>query len=165
MSKGHQGVRELIEGAAKSLADDIRFIYAVTSDFNQLTDKKYPFVTLDLLTAVPQYTVNGVQNYMKAWTCSMAFYQLDERASAPEEYTLILDQMDKYVDKFVNKLNFYTDKSDHVLIQNISQQAFIKATADILTGHLLSFTLFVEDEFDYCADDLPCEVESDCPPE
>lgn len=157
----HRSIRLLIEDTAKSLADNVQFIYAVTADFNVLRDKKYPFITLDLLRAAPQYSVNGVSNYMKAWTCSMAFYELDNQASAPEEYTLILDQMDGYVDKFLNKLNFYTETSDQILIQGITQQAFIKATADILTGHLLTFTILANDDFDYCADDLDCVAETD----
>lgn len=158
----HKSIRLLIEDTAKSLADDLQFIYARTSDFDVLRDKKYPFVTLDLLTSVPQYTVNGVSNYMKAWTCNMAFYELDQEASTPEEYTLILDEMDDYVDKFVNKLNFFSEQRDNILIQSISQRAFIKATADILTGHLLTFTILATDDFDYCVDDLDCLREDEC---
>lgn len=158
----HKSIRLLIEDTAKSLADDIQFIYARTSDFDVLRDKKYPFVTLDLLTATPQYTVNGVSNYMKAWVCNMAFYQLDLEASTPEEYTIILDSMDDYVDKFINKLNFFSQQRDAIVIQSISQRAFTKATADILTGHLLTFTILAEEDFDYCKDDLDCLREDEC---
>lgn len=157
----HKSIRLLIQDTAKSLADDIQFSYARTSDFNVMRDKKYPFINLDLLTASPQYTVNGVSNYMKAWVCNMAFYQLDTDASSPEEYALILDQMDGYVDKFLNKLNYFTETSDKILIQGISQTAFTKATADILTGHLLTFTIFAQDDFDYCQ--IDCNISTtDC---
>lgn len=154
----HKSIRLLIQDTAKSLADNIQFTYARTSDFNVIRDKKYPFITLDPITATPQFATDGVLNYMKAWTCSMAFYQLDKEGSTGDEYALILDEMDGYVDKFINKLNRFTYDSDKLLIQNVNQQPFVKATADILTGYLLTFTLLVEDTFDYCADDLDCEV-------
>lgn len=154
-SVSHKSVRLLIESTAKSLADDIQFTYARTSDFNVMRDKKYPFITLDPLNSVPQFTQNGV-TYIKAWSCNMAFYQLDKEGSIQDEYAVILDQMSNYVDKFVNKLNLYSYQSDIITIENINQTAFIKATADTLTGYLLTFTLLAQDDFDYCADDLDC---------
>lgn len=156
----HKSVRLLIESTAKSLADNIQFTYARTSDFNVMRDKKYPFITLDPLNATPQFTETGV-TYIKAWTCSMAFYQIDKEASTQDEYALILDEMSLYVDKFINKLNLYSTEADTITIQTVTQTAFVKATADILTGYLLSFSLLAQDDFDYCADDLPCVVEDD----
>lgn len=153
----HKSVRLLIESTAKSLADDIQFTYARTSDFNVIRDKKYPFITLDPLNATPQFTDTGV-TYIKAWTCNMAFYQLDKEGSSQDEYALILDEMSLYVDKFINKLNLYSTQSDTIVISSVSQTAFIKATADILTGYLLTFTLLAQDDFDFCADDLDCVV-------
>lgn len=158
----HKSIRLLIQDTAKSLADNIQFTYARTSDFNVMRDKKYPFITLDPIASAPQFATDGVTNYMKAWTCQMAFYQLDKEGSTQEEYAPILDEMDSYVDKFINKLNTFTHDSDKLVIQSINQQPFVKATADILTGYLLTFTLFVEDTFDYCADDLDCEVTDAC---
>lgn len=155
----HKSVRTFIENTAKSLRDDVQYTYAMTEDFDVLRDKKYPFITLDMLPSTPQYTVNGTHNYMKAWACSMAFYQLDRKGSSPEVYAAILDEMDELLDQFLNKLNTYSYDSDKILIQNISQTPFKQATADILTGYLLSFTLLVQDTFDYC--DVDCEVTND----
>lgn len=153
----HKSVRLLIESTAKSLADDVQFTYARTSDFNMMRDKKYPFITLDPLNSTPQFTDNGV-TYIKAWACNMAFYQLDKEGSTQDQYALILDEMSDYVDKFVNKLNLYSSQADTITIQTVNQQAFIKATADILTGYLLTFTLLAQDDFDFCEDDLDCLV-------
>lgn len=147
----HKCIRILIEDTAKSLADNIKFTYARTSDFNMIRDKKYPFITLDSLRAIPQYGTDGTLNYMKAWSCNMAFYEPDDAGSTGEDYALILDRTDIYVDQFINKLNFYMSKSDEILIQGVNQEAFVKATADILTGHLLSFTILAQDSFDYCS--------------
>lgn len=160
--KGHKGIRIVIERTAKSLADNIQFTYARTTDFNVMRDKKYPFITLDPLQSSPQYATDGTHNYMKSWLCTMAFYQLDSAGSDQDDYALILDEMDSYVDKFLNKLNFFTFKSDHLLLQGISQQPFVKATADILTGYILTFTLQAEDDFDYCAEDLDCVIADEC---
>ncbi len=156
----HKSIRLLIEDTAKSLADNIQFIYAKPPDFNVLRDKKYPFINLDTLSATPQYTVNGTTNYMKAWICEMSFYQLDNAASTPEEYALILDEMDTYVDQFVNKLNTYSYDSDKILVQSITQRAFVKVMADFLTGHLLSFTILAHDNFNYCS--VACELTDEC---
>jgi hypothetical protein len=84
----------------------------------------------------------------------MAFYQIDKG----DEYALILDEMGNYVDKFINKLNLYSSQADTIVIQGVNQQAFIKATADILTGFIITFTLLAQDDFDYCIDDLDCVV-------
>lgn len=150
----HKGIRLLIEDAAKSLGDSIQFTYGRTSDFNVMRDKEYPFIQCDPLVSVPTYTVNNVSNYMKAWTAQIGFYQLDKEESDQDQYKLILDEMDKLVDSFVNKLNLYSHKtnitSDDILITGIRQEPFIKGTADILTGYLLTLTITVSDQFNYC---------------
>lgn len=158
----HRSVRLFIENTAKSLRDDVKYEYGRTSDFNVMRDKQYPFITLDPLNSTPQFATDSTWNFMKSWTCQMAFYQLDKKASIPEEYSIILDEMDELVDKFLNKLNTYSYDSDKILIQNISQQPFIKATADVLTGYILTFTILAQDDFDYCADDLDCAVNDEC---
>lgn len=144
----HKGVRMLIEATAKSLGDDVQFTYARTSDFNVMRDKRYPFITLDPLRATPSFSVDNVFNFSKLWVASMAFYELDKESSTGDEYALILDLTDNLVDRFINKLNLYNDNI--LVLTSISQEPFIKATADILTGHLLTLTIQVPDDFDYC---------------
>lgn len=146
----HKGIRLLIQDTAKSLGDDIQFTYARPSDFNVLRDKRYPFITLDPISATPSYAVDNVSNYTKVWQCSMAFYQLDRSDSTQEDYAKILDFTDELVDQFINKLNFYTQQSDGILITGISQQPFVKVMADYLTGHILTFSIQTEDTFNYC---------------
>lgn len=149
----HKGVRTLIEDVAKQLGDDIQFTYARTSDFNNLRDKRYPFIALDPLSAVPLFAVDNVRNYVKRWSVQMAFYQLDNESSDQTQYAKILDEMDSYVDNFVNQLNLYAFErpdTDEVLVTSISQAPFIKATADILTGYVLTFTIETPDNFNYC---------------
>lgn len=80
----------------------------------------------------------------------MAFYGLDKQDSTQDEYEKILDDIDDLVDKFLNKLNFYSLKSDEIIISNINQQPFVKATSAVLTGFLLNFQLQQTDQFNYC---------------
>lgn len=151
----HKGIRLLVQDTAQSLGDDIQYTYARTSDFNVMRDKRYPFITLDPISAVPVYADNNVSNFLKTWQLNMIFYQLDNEASSQEEYALILDEMDDYVDTFINKLNFYSESqtitSNEIVITNLSQTPFIKATADTLTGYILTFRIQVNDQFNYCA--------------
>lgn len=150
----HKGIRLLIEDVSKSLGNDIQFTYARTSDFNQTPKQRYPFIVLDLLTASPRYADNNVSNYVKVWTCNMAFYLIDDEDSVQEQYAPLLDQADDLVDKFINKLNFYAFKhcidSDMLIISGMSQTSFVKTTAHILTGQLLTFQVQVNDQFNYC---------------
>jgi len=145
----HKWIRKLIEDTALSLGDDIQYAYGRTSDFNIIRDKRYPFINTDLLTASAEYSVDNVSNYTKTWRADMAFYQIDKEASSPEDYAEILDFTDGLVDSFINKLNL---RDDGVVITNISQDPFIKATSDVLTGHFLSFNIQVPDNYDYCGD-------------
>lgn len=150
----HKGIRLLLEDTAKSLGDGIQFDYGRTSDFDQLRDKKYPFISVTPLSATAAYAVNNVSNYSKTYQVQMAFYQLDKTASGQDEYALILDEMNALADQYINKLNFFMDKcnidSDTIILTGMNQQPFIKATADILTGYLLNFSLQVSDTFNYC---------------
>ena len=147
----HKGIRLLIEDTAKSLGDDIQFDYARTSDFNiTASAQRYPFITLDLLSSIPEYTIDNTRNYMKRWLCSMAFYGLDKQDSTQAEYVKILDDADDLVDKFINKLNFYSANSDDIIITNINQQPFVKNTSAILTGFVLTFQIQQTDQFNYC---------------
>ena len=147
----HKGIRLLIEDTAKKLGDDIQFTYARSSDFNILRDKRYPFISLGMLSANASYAVDNSWNYSKTWSVTMAFYELDKEGSTQEEYALILDSTDVMVDTFIQKLNFFI-LNDTITITAINQTPFIKDFADILTGHILTFQLQVPDNWNYCAD-------------
>jgi hypothetical protein len=150
----HKGIRLLLEDTARSLGDDIQFDYGRTSDFNQLRDKRYPFISSGLFTAQPSFAVNNVTNYSKLWRGEVTFYNLDKEDSGQDQYALILDEMDDLLDRFVNKLNTYSYNtcitSDDIVITFGQQTAFIKATADILTGWIIPIEIRVTDDFNYC---------------
>lgn len=155
----HRSVVQLLKDTAEMLEDRMQFGYGRTSDFNVKRDKQYPFIWLDPLNASPTYSVNSTENYIKSWSVRMLFYQLDSEDSVPKEYQTILDEMDIYVDKYINLLNQVYLKAnerarvipDPIVITGITQDQFVKATADILTGWIVTFTLTVPDQFDYCS--------------
>lgn len=149
-SKGHKAIRQLIENTAKSLADNIQFAYEAPGGFDQIREQRYPYVVLDPPVAVPTYSVNNVSNYSKTWLIQMAFWQPDQAAATGDESAKILDDMDLFVDKFLNKLNFYTDMSADILIQSMRQEPFIKVGPNVLTGYILNFQIVVNDDFEYC---------------
>ena len=149
----HKGIVQLIEDTAKSLADDMQFSYGRGSDVNMLRDKRYPFVSLDPLRSSAEYAVDSTQNYSKTWTINMAFYFLDSTDSTQDQYKNLLDEADDLVDKFINKLNFYSLKADTIIISGISQEPVIKVMADVITGYILSFNIQTTDDFNYCGYD------------
>lgn len=146
----HKGIVSLFEDVSKKLGDDIEFLYGRTSDFNQLRINNQTAINVSPLRASPAYTDNDTQNYSKTWFVAMGFYQTDKIESKPSEYQKILDDVDSMVDIYINTLNFYSIKSDSIVIRNMRQDPFIKALADVLTGWVLTFDLQVNDDFNYC---------------
>ena len=145
----HKGIRLLIENTAKGLGDDIQFTYGRDSDFDVMRDKRYPFIVLGLITSTASYTVNNTSNFVKNWNISMAFYELDTVGSSQEEYSLILDDTDKLVDTFIQRLNFFSE-NDTIVITTVNSTPFVKSLADVLTGHLLTFQIQAPDDWNYC---------------
>jgi hypothetical protein len=147
----HKGIRLLIEKTVNNLSDDIQFSYATETDFNQSEKKGSILVNLAPLNSVPAYRVNGTTNYMKQWNVELVFYKVDNTSSV-EEYKKILDDLDEMVDKFINELNFYSVKADDITLSAFNQASFVKATADVLTGWLLTFQILANDDYDPCRD-------------
>lgn len=146
----HKSIRLLLEQTANKLADDVQCTYATETDFNQSLKEGTILINIAPLVAVPSYTVNGVFNYSKAWTTDIAFFKVDN--SREIAYQKILDDVDVLVDQYIHSLNFFQSKSDTIIITFGTQQSFIKATADILTGWILPVTITPTDDTDYCVD-------------
>ncbi len=151
----HKGIRLLIEDTALSLADNITFDYGRRSDTNMKRDIKYPLIACSLLSSTSSYSVNNVFNYSKTWQVSMVFTESDSDGSTQEQYSLILDRMADLIDRFINKLNFNAQsdcvESGDIIITGISTQPFIKAMKDVVTGHILNFSIQEVDDFNYCS--------------
>lgn len=147
----HKGIRNLLEQTALGLRDDIQVTFGLDTDFNQAPKKSDLMLHVDPLEANPGYRVNDSFNYMKQWRVTMMIVKPD-KAGVTDLYPIILDETDGYVDRFVNNLNFFTEKSDQITISQMSQLPIIKATADRLTGWQLILQILATDDFEYCRD-------------
>lgn len=145
----HKSIRKLIEDTVKNVRDDIHYSYGKTTDFNQSEKNAFVYVNTDPLNAVPSYRTENY-NYMKQWNVQMVFYKQDSEASPPDEYSVILDEVDDLVDRFLNRLNFFQSQSDSITITITGQNSFIKATAHILTGWIVTLQILAQDDFNYC---------------
>lgn len=142
----HKSLRTLIENTVKSIHDDVQYSYGEETDFNQTRKKGVIMVNLSPLVANTVFADNNVLNYSKAWNIQIAVYKRDKQDNV--NYGEILDVTDDFIDRFVNKLNL----TETLTISGINQTPFIKALADILTGHLLTMTVTLNDSFEYCED-------------
>ena len=140
----HRSLRLLVEHTVKSLTDTVQYSYGEDTDFNQSKKKDFLMVNTTLMPATVVYADNNVFNYSKTWVINTAFYKFDKEDSI--DYYRIHDEIDPLVDRFVNKLN----ERDDMVILSVSEQPFVKALADILTGYLVSITVRLNDDFDYC---------------
>jgi len=96
------------------------------------------------MPATAVFAVDNVFNYSKTWVIRTAFYKYDSQASI--DYFLIHDELDPLVDQFVNKFN----QRDDLVILSVSEEPFVKALSAILTGYLVTLTVRLNDDFDYC---------------
>ena len=142
----HKSLRTLIENTVRSIHDDVQYSYGEETDFNQTRKKGVIMVNLSPLVANTVFADNNVLNYSKAWNIQIAVYKRDKQDNV--NYGEILDETDDFIDRFVNKLNL----TETLTISGINQTPFIKALADILTGHLLTMTVTLNDDFEYCED-------------
>jgi len=101
-------------------------------------------VNTQLMPATAVFAVDGVFNYSKSWVIRTAFYKYDSQASI--DYYEIHDELDPLVDQFVNKFN----QRDDLVILSVSEEPFVKALSAILTGYLVTLTVRLNDDFDYC---------------
>ena len=127
------------------LGNGVRFGYGKTTDFNQSNIDKDDIVWMDPLNKSYDFTLQTTLT--SQWTVDLLFYGSDQEDSCEEDYSRILGRMDTLAESFIHQLH----QTEYVVISGVNQTNFIKATADILTGWRLTFTLQVPDNFDYCS--------------
>jgi hypothetical protein len=159
----HQSVVAIHKDTALSLADNMQFGYGRQSDFNQIQNKRYPYIWLALLSSSASFTVNNVNNYTNVWSVTLLFCEMDREDSIESTYEKILDRMDVLADKFINTLNLRFNEMDaDVILQGISKLPFIKDAVDDITGWIVQYQLLVPDDFDYCSIDLTTVENDNC---
>lgn len=149
----HLSVRTLIEDVAKSLADNLQFGYGRRSEFNQITNKRYPYIWLLPLTGGRRF-LNEEGTKTKLWNIALLFLDLDKADSNEKQTAEIHDKLDIFVDRFMENLDTWalraTDEVGYVTIRNDNQQPFFKDDTDITSGWLVTFQMQVSDDFSYC---------------
>lgn len=154
----HRAVREFLKAKAEAVSDAVKFGYGRSSDFNKIKNKKYPYIWLDPLNSTLLINEEGMIN-AETYSVNIVIYKLDNPDSTEDEYKLILDDTDKILNDFIRKVNEDLEENYQTPVRlqgyntqlsGISKQPFIKTTADVLTGWILSFELTVPDTFDYC---------------
>lgn len=149
----HQSVRLLLHDVAKSLSDKVQFGYGRRSEFNMIDNKRYPWIWLLPLTGSRRY-INNETTKTKTWNCAIVFLDQDKSDSKEDYSAHILDEQDLIVDRYIQQLDTWYERSYDTLgaftIQNDNQQPFYKDDADIHTGWLLTFQMVVADDFEYC---------------
>lgn len=154
----HQSVVAIHEDTAKSLGDNIQFGYGKQTDFNQIQNKRYPYIWQALLSS------NGRdENRNKIWATTILFCEMDKEDSIEGEYKKILDRTDKLVDQFMNSLDLRFNEMDaDVVIQGFSQLPFVKDAVDDITGWIVQYQLLVPDDFDYCSIEITTVENDNC---
>lgn len=147
-------MRTLIEDVAKSLADNLQFGYGRRSEFNQIENKRYPYIWLLPLTGGRRF-VNEDGTKTKLWNIALVFLDLDKADSNEKQTAEIHDKLDVFVDRFMENLDtwYLREEVDIVgtsTIRNDNQQPFFKDDTDITSGWLVTFQLLVSDDFEYC---------------
>jgi len=150
----HASVKLLLHDVAKSLADNVQFGYGRRSEFNMITQKRYPYIWLLPLTASRRFTGTNNPTKTKTWNVSIIFMDQDRADANEKESELLLDQQDVWVDKYTQRLDDWyemtSDTTGAFTIQNDNQTPFYKDDSDIHTGWLLTFQMIVPDDFEYC---------------
>lgn len=150
----HQSVRLLLQDVAKSLADNIQFGYGRHTEFNIISNRttfQPPYIWLLPLTAGGRFR-NDTKT--KRWNVAMLFMDHDRSDASHDESTVILDTQDTFVEKFMQALDDWSERSYDTLgpvtLENDSQNPFYKDNAGIHTGWRLDFQIIVSDDFTYC---------------
>ena len=149
----HASVKLLLQDVAKSLADSMQFGYGRRSEFNMITNHKYPYIWLLPLTAARRFVPNST-THTKTWNVAIIFLDLDKADADEKQSEKILDSMDVLVDRYTQTLDDWFERSydtmGAITIQNDLQQPFYKDDSGVHTGWLLTFQLVVPDDFTYC---------------
>lgn len=155
----HQSVRILIRDVALTIADNINFVYARLTDFNQIRNKQYPFFQLEPLKSQANFNASNV-TLTRTYPIVVNIYKLDAMDGTEDETTQILDETDVLCDQFIrlmNKISMNEDttikvSTDTIVLSGIRFDPFIKTfTADVTSGFKVSFNMEVPDDFDYCS--------------
>lgn len=151
----HQSVRFLLRDVSNSLADNIEFKGGRETEFNNLKSKATQYRWLLPLTAITSPSTQTSRT--KTWSVGLLFMEQDDFDASAEQTNDIHDRTDLAVDRFMQRLDDWSQTSKDVVgqvtIQGFSQVPFYKDQAGVYSGWLVRFQLVTSDGFQYCTPD------------
>lgn len=154
----HQSVRFLLRDVSNSLADNIEFKGGRETEFNNLIAAKANKTHYRWLLPL-SYTKSSLNNQTrtKNWAVSILFMEQDKFYASAEETNLIHDRGDVAADKFIQRLDDWSETSldtmGAVSVENYRADPFYKDQAGVYSGWLVRFNLITPDDFVYCTPD------------
>jgi hypothetical protein len=151
----YESLYSLLSSTATALPFDVEFAHGRGSDINVFSSQNKSFlIWLSPMRKTASFPNQGNRMFSN-YSVELAFYMKDDRDSSNSKVRDILETTDKIATKFLIDLNDkitddYEEIFTDVEITGINQEAFIKGTAHVLTGHLVTFNIILPDNFVYC---------------
>lgn len=142
-------VRAMIKAAVDSLSPAIGFNSGLLTFFNSDRKNNYPYVFMEAASVTPDFT-NPNLSPVNSWDIILHCADLDRIDSIPDQYELIVDDMDETAAKLITKINQVVSGYKNVTISGISREPFVKKHADCLSGVILTFTIMTDDKSNNC---------------
>ena len=147
----HASVKLLLHDVAKSLADNVQFGYGRRSEFNMITQKRYPYSWLQPLTSTIRRNENTITTI---WSGRIAFMDVDRADANEKESEVILNKMYDLTQRYYHQLDDWFERSSDIIgaitIQSFVSNPFYKDDSGIHTGWYSDFQLITSDNFEYC---------------
>ena len=141
-------IRDFIKSGVDALNKSIPFNSGRISEFNSQRSNEYPYVWLDSLSVVPNFSTTGPP--MDDWGIVLHIAKQDKIDSKAEEYESIVDDCDLIAQELAKTYNDLLEDSNLVVLSGASREPFIKDHADCLTGVIFSFNLNTWDKSSFC---------------
>jgi hypothetical protein len=119
-----------------------------------IENKRYPYIWLLPLTGGRRF-LNDDGTRTKTWNVSLVFLDLDREDSNEKQTADIHDKLDVFVDRYLEQLDTWylrtqVDEVGTITIRGDNQIPFYKDDTDITSGWLVTLTVTLSDNWEYC---------------
>ena len=163
-----EDVRQFLKDGADAL--DLYFDSGRITEFNSLSDKKFPFAWVESLKTSTEFGGTGA-TLIDSWSVTIHIAKQDKMDNLQSDYEAIVDECDQIARKLIWQYNYILQSTDStqsatdtlsdnttlkrfayslITMEGIDREPFIKKHADDLTGVILTFTLNVPDAVNVC---------------
>lgn len=149
----YKSIHNLLNSVAQEMDADNTFKHLRVQDRAKAEGISYPLFQLFPIKIKAPF-VPSSNRMSPIYNCVIGVLMMDKDDSTPEEQLQIIEQTDlfcmEYVLKLNNKILSSSEFSSDVELDNVAWEPIYRITTDITTGHLLSFTIQVPDDFNFC---------------